>query len=101
MTEVSMDIGSIERRLDRLDIKLEDIAQTLKLVAVQGERINNIQDQILDVKKSHSQLVKWVTTLQQYQDRCPIKSMSKIIWCIQVPQAIAILALAGKLFNLY
>ena len=89
-----VEIDEISRRLDGIDGRLSDISKTLQAVAIQGERLTNLQSQV-------SELWRKVDSIQRAQDQCPINTINKMIWAIIIPMALILLGVSLKTFGVF
>ena len=89
-----VEIDEITRRLDGIDGRLSDISRTLEAVAIQGERLTNLQSQV-------NELWAKVNTVKENQDRCPIRSLNKVVWVIQVPTTLLVIGVGLKAFGVF
>ena len=86
------ELAEVTRRLDGIDGRLQDISRTLEAVAIQGERLTNIQSQV-------SELWRKIDTIQRTQDKCPIQFISKTFWIVQGAIIVAIIGVGLKTFG--
>ena len=82
----------ITRRLDGIDDRLSAISHALERVAIQGERLTNLQSQVTEL---------WgkVNSIQRAQDRCPIVYINKTFWIVQGAIVVAIVGIGLKTFG--
>lgn len=89
----------VEARLDKIETKLDGIAETLKVVAVQHEQIGNLQVQMSSLWEKYDALVGpkgTIPEISNFQASCPRKQI-KFMWYLIVPISLALLGVAYKL----
>lgn len=89
-----LELDHINKRLDGIDDKLNRIADTMQVVAIQGERMTHLQAQV-------SELWVRVNQIKEKQDQCPIESINKLMWRLQIPMAISLLGIGLKAFGVF
>ena len=89
-----VELDEISRRLNGIDDRLSKIAETLQAVAVQEERLTNLQSQMSDLWRK-------VDTIQRTQDKCPIATINRMIWAIFIPMALILLGVSLKTFGVF
>ena len=89
-----VELDEISRRLNGIDDRLSKIAESLQAVAVQEERLTNLQSQMSDLWRK-------VDSIQRAQDQCPINTINKMIWAIIIPMALILLGVSLKTFGVF
>jgi hypothetical protein len=92
-----------EARLEKIERKIDMIAETLQTVAVQSERITNLQTQITvhqgmidDLYRKHDVLIEpngVISVVRNHQASCP-RGQIKYLWAVVVPLSLSLLAVA-------
>jgi len=82
----------VERRLDKIESKLDGIVVAVGKIAVQDERINGIDTKVDGLWK------KWDEQAVPHINQCP-RTQVKWMWGIVVPMGLTLLAIAITLVN--
>jgi len=80
----------IEKRLDRIEGKLDAIVDTISRIAVQDERIKGVEKDISALWR------KWDVDITAHIAQCP-KEQVKWLWWIVCPMGLSLLAIAVTL----
>jgi len=80
----------METRLQKREGKLDGIVETMNTIAVQGERLKQIE------KDNAVLWRKWDDSMVPHMAQCPKKQV-KWLWCIVLPMGIALLGVAVAL----
>lgn len=94
-------IVELEHRLDKIEIRLDGIANTLNVLAVQEERINRVQAELSALRIKYDGLIEpngTLTAISTFQASCP-RAYIKWVWMVLIPQGFVLLGVAWKLFN--
>ena len=89
----------ITHRLDGIERHLQAITQTLQTVAVQEERLTNLQGQVVVLFTKCDEINRDIRKTQRVQDSCPIKTIYRLVWAFQIPNSAAIVAVGLKAFG--
>jgi len=90
----------VETRLDKIESKLDSIAETLKVVAVQHEQIANLQGQVSALWTKYDSICGpegTISVVRNHQASCP-RAQMKYLWAIVVPMALALLGVGFRMF---
>ena len=91
-----------DERMVRIEQRLEDIADNLSVVKVQGEKILHIEERINTLWGCWDRLVGPDGTLSRMRDHqasCP-RAQIKWLWIVVVPMGLTQLGMALTLFQL-
>lgn len=94
-----VELDEIIRRLDGVDKQLSGMAKTLEIVAVQGERLANMQTQINVISKDVRALETKASAVELAQAKCPIVYINKSFWIVQGAIIVAIIGVGLKTFG--
>lgn len=87
-----------DKRLEKIEIQLDEIKETLAKMAVQDEKINRLQIEISTLWKKYDSLSMSCNTVALFQASCPRASL-KWINVVQIPMGLSLLALAAKMLG--
>jgi len=93
---------NIEKILENQDSKLDHITEALTAVAVQHERLNNLEEQTSRLQKDIRKLLcagGIISDIKEHQASCP-RNQIKNLWYITVPVAAGLLTVSYKILLL-
>ena len=79
-----------DTRLDRIEFKLTEINTTLAKMAVQDEKISQMQAETSAIWKKLDRLSDDITICRTFQASCPRHTVNWM-WCILIPMGLGIL----------
>lgn len=93
-----MDETGIITRMDRMEGKLDSIHETIKVIAVQDQRIKSLEAQNRTIFDKLNELTNpkdgTIQKIQAHQASCP-RSQMKFLWTIVVGEILALIALVS------
>ena len=75
---------AIEAKIDKLDQRLEKIEVTIQTIAVQNERITNLQSQMNALWRKCDEQTKTNLEFEKHKASCPRVQIARIWWAIGI-----------------
>jgi len=91
----------VEKRLEGIERKLDQISETLSKVAIQGERIDHLEKRTHDIWTRYDALVSpdgIVSRIREHQASCP-RGQVRTMWAIILPMGLTLLGMGIALLK--
>lgn len=92
----SVDVQSINKRMDKFSAQMDSMQKTLEQIAVQNEQIRQLQDETSALRSKMDKLTAndgVITNMQQFQASCPRRHIWAM-WLVVLPMGLALLQIA-------